>query len=344
MKIAVAGTIDTPINKYSSAGTEIWTYDFCQELVKRGHKVTLFSVASSKINGKVIPVCSSKDIMDKEGKISKSKLAVFTFEQISQIVQHQDEFDLIHISIFSFPYVLPALKFIEIPVFITFHGSGMSYSDARLLFKKYPEPHYVFASNYFAKNWPAPKCFKVIHHGIRTSDFQVSEKHEDYFFWLGRISPEKRVEDAIMFAQKTGSKLIIAGPTRDREYFNTAVEQNLNKNIKYVGELNFKEKIHYYQKAKAFLFTARPPEAFGLVVLEALACGTPVIAYNVGAMSEIIQTNKNGFLIKDGNVDGLIDASKNISQIDRKYCRDYIVNNFDIKQMVDKYLSYYQET
>lgn len=343
MKIAVAGTIDTPIRALSSAGTEIWTYNFCQELVKQGHSVTLFAASGSKIDGEVAPVCHNNDLLETDGQISKSKLAIFTFEQILQIVKRQDEFDLIHISIFSFPYVLPAMNLFTKPVFITVHGSGMNYKDARMFFKLFPTPHYIFASKSFANGWPTPRNSKIILHGIKISDFSYSAVSDNYFFWMSRISPEKRVEDAISFAKKTGHNLIIAGPIRNQEYYDRIVKPNLNEKIKYVGELNFKQKVKYYQKAKAFLFTAKPPEAFGLVVIEALACGTPVIAYDIGAMSEIINDGVNGFLVEERQVEGIIEVVKEIDTINRKKCRDSIKGHFDINQMIKNYLNYYSE-
>lgn len=343
MKIAVAGTIDTPIRASSSAGTEIWTYNFCQELVKQGHKVILFADSSSQVDGEVVPVCRHSDLLESKGQISKSKLAIFSFEQIIKIAQKQKEFDLIQISIFSFPYILPAINLFTKPVFITVHGSGMNYDDAALFFKLYPSPHYIFSSQSFADGWPQPKNSKIIPHGIKIEDFKYSAATDDYFFWMSRISPEKRVEDAIAFAKKTGHNLIIAGPIRNQEYYTKIVQPNLNNKIRYVGELNLKQKIQYYQKAKAFIFTAKPPEAFGLVVVEALACGAPVIAYDIGAMPEIIKNRNNGFLVKPGHIEGLIQAVKKIDTIDREKCRDSIKGHFDIDQMIDKYLKYYSE-
>jgi len=342
MKIAVAGTIDTPISASSSAGTEIWTHNFCQELIRQGHEIVLFADGSSKIDGEVVSICSHSELLDSEGKISKSKLAIFTFEQILQIAKRQQDFDLIQISIFSFAYVLPAVKLFTKPVFITVHGSGMSYIDADMFFKHYPSPHYIFSSKAFANSWPSPKNSKIVSHGIKIEDFLYSDKADDYFFWMSRISPEKRVEDAIKFAIDEGQKLVIAGPVRDQNYFDTNIKPNLNDKIQYVGELNFEQKVAYYQKAKAFVFTAKPPEAFGLVAVEALACGTPVIAYDVGAMSEIIENGLNGYIVKSGSVEDIAIAADNINKIKRNNCRDSVKDKFNMENMIKKYIDYYE--
>jgi glycosyltransferase involved in cell wall biosynthesis len=342
MKIAVAGTIDTPIRASSSAGTEIWTYNFCQELVRQGHKVTLFADSSSKIDGEVVSVCRNSDLSEPNGQISKSKLAIFTFEQILQIAKRQDAFDLIHISIFSFPYALPAMNLLVKPAFITVHGSGMNYHDAKMFFKLFPTPNYIFASKSFASSWPQPKKSKIILHGIKIEDFCYSATNDGYFFWMSRISPEKRVEDAIAFAKKTGHKLVIAGPIRNKEYYDRTVKPNLNKKILYVGELKLQEKIRYYQQAKAFLFTARPPEAFGLVVIESLACGTPVIAHDVGATAEIIENGVNGFILKSSSIKEMINVSNRVDSIKRRDCHDSVKIRFDMKCMISQYLDYYR--
>jgi glycosyltransferase involved in cell wall biosynthesis len=342
MKIAVAGTIDTPISASSSAGTEIWTYNLCQELIRQKHNVVLFADGGSKIDGEVVSVCNHEELLDANGQISKSKLAIFTFEQIIKIADRQEEFDLIQISIFSFAYVLPAIKLFTKPVFITVHGSGMNYNDATLFFKRYPDPHYIFSSIAFANNWPAPKHSKIVPHGIKIEDFQYSDKTGDYFFWMSRISSEKRVEDAIEFVIKAKQKLIIAGPVRDQDYFDNYVKPKLNDNITYVGELNFAQKVEYYQKAKAFLFTAKPPEAFGLVAVEALACGTPVVAYNVGAMSEIIENGANGFIVPSGSVEGIVEAARKIDNIKRIDCRNSVQSRFNMESMINQYLDYYK--
>ena len=343
LKIAIAGTIDTPINSSSSAGTEIWTYNFCQELVREGHKGVLFADASSKINGEVVSVCKKSEILESDGKISRSKLAIFSTDQIIKIYQKQNQFDLVHISIFSFPYVLPVLKLIKKPIFITFHGSGMSEDDAKMFFLKYPDPHYIFASKMSYNQWPHPKKSTIIYHGINIQNFPFSEKREDYYFWMGRISPEKGVEDAISFAKKSGQKLIIAGPVRDQLYFENSVKPHLSSKIKYVGVLGLREKVRYYQKAKAFIFSVKSPEPFGLVVAESLACGTPVIASDLGAAKEIIVNGENGYLVKPNSVSEIIKASTKVNKIRREACRKSVEEKYNIQKMVDSYVKYYNE-
>lgn len=344
MKIAIVGAIDSPIKKDATAGTEIWTYTFAEALIKKGFDVTLFANSDSQFSGHLIKSVDYKDILNNETKqIDRLKFVFFSVSQFVEVIKKQNEFDLIHISVFSFPYILPMTELIKKPVFITIHGSSSSYEDANIFFEKCREPNYIFISDFFRDYWPKVENSRVIHHGIKLEDFPYSDKPRQHYFWMSRISPEKGLDDAIEFAKSTGEELIIAGPIKNQEYFDSKIKPRLNSKIKYIGELDHKRKIEYYQTAKAFLFTIKWREPFGLVVVEAMACGIPVIAYKIGAMPEIISDKIDGFLVDPNSVEGLVKASKHIGEIDNKMCRLKIEEKFNINKMVDKYIEYYQD-
>lgn len=344
MKIAIVGAIDSAIKKDAIAGTEIWTYNFVKQMIERGYDITLFANSESKTPGKLIETTDYRDLIDKKTKqIIKSRFALLSIDEMVELVKRQDEFDLIHLSVFSLSYILPLSRLIKKPLVATIHGSGLSYNDAKIVIEKYPNVNFVFISKSFAKTWPLPKKYKIIYNGIDTDSFPLSVAPRKYYFWMSRISKEKGVEDVIKFSQKSGQKVVIAGPIRDVDYFNKEVKPYLCRNIQYVGELGLREKVKYYQGAIAFLFPIKWPEPFGLVVIEAMACGTPVIAYDLGAMDEIIEHGKTGYLVEPNNIKEMIKFSKLCSKIQPSNCRNRVKKIFSIEHMVDQYIGLYEQ-
>lgn len=342
MKIGLVGAIDTPINKNSTAGTEVWTYNFAERLIKLGHHVTLFANDASAFSGKLINVVKERELLDKNQtkKISPPKFSMYSVKEMVEVVKKQADFDVIHISVYSFHYLLPLVDLISKPVVITIHGTSFPDSEIGQVFKEYPKVNYVFISKQYEKKWPYPEKYRVIYNGIEVDKFECNKQKGDYFFWMSRISLEKGVDDAIEFAEKTGNRLIIAGPIRDQSYFDLTVKPHLSKKIEYVGKLDFSAKNKYYKSARAFLMPIKWEEPFGLVVVEALACGTPVIAYNRGAIPEIIEDGKSGFLVND--VLGMIEADKQLKKISSQSCRER-AEKFTLKEMVNNYLDLYKE-
>ena len=277
---------------------------------------------------------------DSTKKISPAKFSMYSVKEMVEVVKKQADFDVIHISVYSFHYLLPLVDLIEKPIVMTIHGTSFQDSEIGQVFKLYPKVNYVFIAKQYEKKWPHPEKYQVIYNGIEVEKFDFSDKKSDYFFWMSRISPEKGVDDAIDFAKKTGEKLIIAGPIRDQGYFDKTVKSYLSEKIKYVGELDFAAKNKYYKNARAFLMPIKWEEPFGMVVVEALACGTPVIAYNRGAMPELIDNGVNGFLVDD--VVGMIEAEKQLAKIDSQSCKKS-AENFSLKRMVGQYVKYYDE-
>lgn len=344
MKIALVGAIDSETGEDAIAGTEIWTYNFLLELSARGHEVVLFGSKDSKVEQPLVASVDSKDLIDSHtGEISGMRLAYFSIEQMLELIKRQNDFDLIHLSVYSLQYYLPLLKLLNKPVVITVHGSGLNKEDADKILPLVKQLNFVFISNSFLLNWGKPEKYEVVYNGIRIDDFPFNEEKEDYLFWMGRISPEKGLDDAVKIAVRTNSKLIIAGPNRHPEFFNQNIKPRLSDKIKYVGELGLDEKVKYYQRAKAFLMPIHWEEPFGLVLIEAMACGTPVIAYDRGSVPEIIEDGKNGYIVAENDIDGMIDAIKNIDKIDQKYCRESVINRFTIDKMVSNYERIYQK-
>jgi len=343
MKVALVGPMDSPVSEDASGGTEIWTYNFAQQLVERGVDVSVYALSESYFSGRLISIASQKDILQKDGSISKTRHIFFSLKEMAQVVRDQSNYDLIHISVFSLIFYLPLINLINKPIVVTLHGFPFGGDDAEVILPQVSKINFVIISNFFLKKWAKPKKYRVIRHGIDLNDFIYSEKSKDYFFWMNRISPEKGLEDAIEAALRTNSSLIVSGPIRDQDYFERILRPHLGKNILYAGPLGLKEKVNYYQGAKAFLMPIKWEEPFGLVVVEAMACGTPVIAYGRGAIPEIISDKSDGLIIKPDSIDGMVRAMKDVSSISRKSCRKKAEQKFSIDRMVDEYLDYYKQ-
>lgn len=204
------------------------------------------------------------------------------------------------------------------------------------LFKKY-RAKIITIADHQRKEFPDLDYLATVYNPIDTSTFQFNETPNDYALMLGTIGYHKNQKDAILAAKKARIPLILAGKIRDQDYFDNEIKPHIeNDKVQYIGELNFETKMRLYKEASVFLFPIKWQEPFGLVVIEALACGTPVIAYPHGGPTEIVQNGKNGYLVN--SVDEMAIKIKEISQISRKYCRDDVKRRFDEDVIGKKYV------
>jgi mannose-6-phosphate isomerase-like protein (cupin superfamily) len=219
----------------------------------------------------------------------------------------------------------------------TIHG----FSSPRILpvYEKYnTRVHYVSISE--ADRSPKLDYISTIHHGIDLSEFSFNADPSDCLLFFGRIHPDKGAKEAIDIAKGSGKKLIIAGLIQDEEYYEREVEPHLNDDdIIYAGSVGPQERDALLRDACALLHPINFSEPFGLSVVEAMACGTPVIAFNRGSMPELIKDGLNGYLVE--TVPEAIDAIKKINEIDRMACREFVKKSFSVERMVDDYMAVY---
>ncbi len=184
---------------------------------------------------------------------------------------------------------------------------------------------------------------RVIYNGIDTDDFKFGEGG-DHFIWIARVNKHKGIENAIAAAKKIGARLTLAGriDKDQRKYFNTTIKPHLNKKITFIGELNQEQLPGFYGSATALLYPIEWEEPFGLVVTEAMSCGTPVIAYRRGSMPELIEDGKTGFVI-DSDIAILAQKMKEVAKMDRVYTREHVIKNFGKEKMVDEYEKFYTD-
>jgi glycosyltransferase involved in cell wall biosynthesis len=319
----------TPPNHYGP--WELVVSLLTEGLFKAGIDVTLFATADSKTNARLHSICP-------EGYEENPEIMAKVCEclHISEVFENAHKFDIIHNHFDFLP--LTYSKLVTTPVLTTIHG----FSSPKILpvYKKYDQTvYYVSISD--ADRDPDLTYLATIHHGINLEHFTFNPSPKDYLLFFGRIHPDKGTYEAIQIAKKCKRKLIIAGIIQDKAYFENKVKPFLNDDISYVGSADPKKRDNLLGNAFALLHPINFAEPFGLSVVESIACGTPVIAFDRGSMSEIILDGKNGFLVS--TIDEAVTAIKNISNIIRPLCRKDAERRFTKKRMVQDYIKVYQK-
>lgn len=322
----------------------------CDGLSNKGHEVTLFASPGSTAKGKLISVFG-KPLLD--ANIAWSN-PIWNLRNLSLATEmaNSGKFDIIHSHLDLWTLFFHNLT--KTPVIHTMHNPlYRTNADAnkddrlRLFMEEAKRTNIVFISQ-SAKNQAMlefpEKRSRIIYNGSDLSHFNFNPKSGEHFIWIARINKHKGVENAVAAAEKLGVKLLLAGridPTQ-QEYFDDIIKPHLNEKIQYVGELTEEQLSDFYGPAKALLYPIEWEEPFGLVVTEAMACGTPVIAYRRGSMPELIEDGKTGFVI-DSDIDLLTEAMKKIDQIDRVLVRQKVEEKFSKERMVENYEKAYYE-
>ena len=335
--------LSLPPKKYG--GTERIAYYLTEGLVKRGHKVTLFASGDSKTKAKLIPGWPKCLIKEKlYGKPIPWGNSILPLLNISQAFERADEFDIIHVHENAVCLSNFFTHLIKTPVVITIHDDFTSpeNKDRWAAFKKYKNNNYISISKSHQR-WGEKLGLNFtdnVYNGIDINLFKFKQKGGKYLAWLGRSAPKKGAREAIMIAKKAKEKLILAGRVDVNspvsvEYYQKQMKPYFNEDIKYIGEVNDSQKAKLLNNARALLYPISWEEPFGLVMVEAMASGTPVIVFNRGSAREIVKDGKTGFIVK--NIKEAVNAVKNIDQIDRRECRKWVEEKFTIEKMVDNY-------
>jgi len=300
-------------------------------LLSRGYNVTLFATGDSVTSGKLHAVCA-RGYEEDHSIISK----VWECLHIAELFERAEEFDIIHNNFDFLPLTYTGL--ISTPVVTTIHG----FSSPGILpvYRKYNgKAFYVSISD--ADRSADLDYIKTIHHGINISQFDFQPEPDDYLLFFGRIHRDKGTGEAIEIARACNRKLILAGIIQDDTYYHQCVEPYLDNNtVVYAGSVGPVQRNQLLGKATALLHPINFKEPFGLSVIESMACGTPVIAFNKGSMPELIENGKNGFLVN--TVNEAIGAVAHISDIDRACCRRRVEQSFTTNHMVDAYIQVYE--
>ncbi len=300
-------------------------------LVERGVDVTLFATADSITRARLVGTAPTGYSEDPalDAKVWESL-------HIAALFERADEFDVIHNSFDFLPLTYSGL--VETPVVTTIHG----FSSERILpvFEKYnARGHYVAISD--ADRHDSLDYAATIHHGIDMSEFELEQEPGDYLLFFGRIHPDKGTVEAIDVAERTGMPLTIAGIVQDTDYFEQLVEPRIDgERVRYLGPIGPDRRGDLLGGARALLHLVNFDEPFGFSVVEAMACGTPVIASARGSMPEIVRDGESGFLVR--SLDEAVAAVREVDGLDRAAVRASVERRFDVNRMVDDYLALYR--
>ncbi len=301
-------------------------------LVSRGHDVTLFATGDSQTSGKLHAVCA-RGYEEDRSIVPK----VWECLHISELFEDAEDFEIIHNNFDFLPLTYTGLT--TTPVVTTIHG----FSSPGILpvYKKYnSKVFYVSISD--ADRSPELDYIKTIHHGIDIEQFDFQSEPEDYLLFFGRIHHDKGAREALEIARACNKKLILAGIMQDEAYYHQYVEPYLdNRNAVYVGTAGPVQRNQLLGKAYALLHPINFNEPFGLSVIESMACGTPVIAFNKGSMPELIEHGKNGFLVS--GCEEAVEHIVRIKDINRSDCRRTVEDRFTADSMVEKYIDVYAQ-
>jgi len=350
MRIAQVVSLQESVPPKGKNGLEFMVHYLTEELVKRGHQVTLFATKDSKTSARLIdilPFPAAKRRLFGWGGMDYSLTAM------AKAAEMADEFDVIHTHIGS-----PAFYFadlIKTPIVETIHSpihkvprkyllkKKLSNKYSKDIVKRYKKVRHIFVSKNQMDSSALKINSEVIHNGIALENFSFKKKAGDYFVYLGYLTPNKGAHIAAQAAKWARVNLKLAGSYKGCEkYFKEKIKPYLKKNkIEYVGVASPIKRNKLLGGAKAILVPVQWEEPFGLVMIEAMACGAPVIGFNKAAVPEIVNDGKTGFVVED--LREMMSAIKRIDQIDRTDCRRHVEKNFSVEKMVDRYEEMYRK-
>lgn len=338
MKIALLAPLWKKVPPERYGGSELVVANLAKGLTELGHEVTTFACGGSEVSGELIPVIS-KPMHELVGGFNWSGIQPYEFLSYFELGKRLKDFDIIHNHMGFHPIAL--VPYLSIPMVTTLHSSlPPDFPYLAEAFKEYP---FVSISDAQRKLSPELNYVATVYHGIDVKSFQPNfEKKDNHFVFLGTLSENKGIDIAVWFASQLGVKLTIAGEIRgeDKSFLEKEVMKYVyGEKIKFIGEIGHNEKVKLLADASALLFPSRWNEAFGLVMIEALACGTPVIALNNGAVAEVLKDGETGFIVDDELK--FDEAMKKVNEISRETCRSEAEKNFDISTMAKKYVEVY---
>ncbi|HZW08474.1 MAG TPA: glycosyltransferase family 4 protein [Phycisphaerales bacterium] len=331
MRIAQVAPLFESVPPRCYGGTERVVHYLTEELVKRGHEVTLYASGDSETSAELV-ACVPKALRLHATYDDPSAFEVIALERL---LQDAARFDVIH---FHTGYLhCPLVRRMGVPSVTTKHGR-LDTPELAALFAAFDDVPLVSISD--SQRAPAPHVNwqATIYHGLPADLYALRETPQDYFAFLGRISPEKRVDRAIEIAKAVGAPLRIAAKVdrADREYYEAVVRPLLNDPlVQFVGDIDDAGKQELVGGARALLFPIDWPEPFGLAMIEAMACGTPVIAWRNGSVPEVVTDGVSGFIVD--SMEEAIAAARRIDQIDRRGCRACFEGRFLASRMADEY-------
>ncbi len=334
MRIAQLAPVQESVPPPRYGGTELVVSVLTEELVRRGHEVTLFASGDSVTSARLRYVCPSSlrtatDIVNHQP---------YEWAHVGFALESANEFDIIHNH--QGELAMAMSNIVTTPMLTTIHNPVTK--DLSVVWRQY-DGFYNTVSKAAKRGMPDKNYVGAIYNSINVSSYPYSEEKDDYLLFVGRMSKDKGPHLAIEVARRLGKKLIMAAKVglEDVDHYNNVVKPMIDgKQVVYIGEADAQTKKQLYAKASCLIFPIIWNEPFGLVLVEAMACGTPVVSFKYGAAPEIIEHGKTGYLVDES--DEMIKAVLEIDKIDPSECRRHVERNFDAPRLADDYLAAYQ--
>lgn len=386
MRLLILGSVALPVPPSFQGGTEWMAYFQAKGLADRGHEVTLVAAHGSKpgsyrlieigkgdtVVGSSIdaagshfaqsasrdkPVSTQAAIVESSRALRKE--TVYLSQVMQTLIDLKDSYDVILNNMRGEALFVPIAKLLGKPFASVCHLP--LFAELAEFFRQ-NNTHVITISDAQRREFPNQNYLATVYNGVDTEKYSYNENPKDYLLMMGSIARHKNQAAAVRVAKKLGMKLVLAGKINDPKYFQELAPDIDGEQIRHVGEIGLEEKLRLYQEAKAFIFPIQWPEPFGLVMIEAMACGTPVVAYGNGAIPEVVKDGETGYIVspdrsflsdldnlgdlkitKHGE-DGLADAIQTIMAMPpeeyrrmRRYCRSHVEQQFSVETMVDSY-------
>lgn len=332
IRLAHVGPVAMAMPPAGSGSVELMTWLLTEALVRRGVDVTLFATANSHTSARLHATFE-------QGYVENPDMwpwELYEMLNLAAAVERAASFDLIHYQAAYYPMSLAFARLSPTPIVQTLHHSPSEGEVA--LWSRYPEIPFVAISNEQARLLRGVSIAGVVLHGIDTDAFTFREVPDDYLLFLGRFTAGKGVLQAIDIARRAGIRLLLAAP--DDDYYRAEVAPHVDgERIVYAGEVGHDEKVRLFGGARALLYPVQSGEPFGLVLAEAMACGTPVAALDRGAVREVVDDGLTGRVFE--NEDALLKGLPEVFALDRRRIRARAVERFGIGRMADEYLAIY---
>ena len=338
MRIAQVSPLYEAVPPKLYGGTERVVYSLTEELVAMGHDVTLFASGDSITSATLAPMRDQALRLDPS---VKDPIALH-YRMVELIYRIKDDFDVIHFHIDYFPLSLFSRQ--NVPFLTTLHGR-LDVAEFVEVYGTFRDAPFVSISDSQRKPIPRLNWTRTVLHGMPANLLTPQPVKQEYAAFLGRISPEKGVDKAIRIAGRAGMKLKIAAKVdnADKEYYDSQIKPLIRDNpfVEFIGEINDQQKPAFLSGAQALIFPIDWPEPFGLVMIESMACGTPVIAYRSGSVPEVIDEGVTGFIVSDE--DEAVAATRKLHQLDRATVRATFDRRWTARRMAEDYVEVYRE-
>jgi glycosyltransferase involved in cell wall biosynthesis len=335
LRIAQIAPLAEPVPPRLYGGTERVVSWLTEELVRTGHRVTLFASGDSVTRAALV-ACAPQAFRLAGVRDQTASLLVM----LDEVRRRADQFDILHFHIDLFQF--PIFRELFDKCVTTLHGR-LDLPDIHPIYRAFPEMPLVSISDSQRRPMPPVNWLRTIHHGLPHDLYRFNPDGGDYLAFLGRISPEKRPDRAIEIAKRSGVPLKIAAKVDqvDQKYFATEIEPLLDHPlIEYIGEIDDRRKGEFLGGARALLIPIDWPEPFGLVVIEAMATGTPIIAWKEGSVPEILDHGQSGLIVD--TLDAAVEAVEQVGRLDRRGVRDRFDRRFTVSRMAASYVEAYE--